>query len=93
MTLKREFKTALEAGEDHRALLDIVRRHKASGLAQRDAYDALQELWQEYGYHDDEQSESELRNNLEYIMEIVWGFCPAAAAIWPESLSNERQPT
>ncbi|MEX0701679.1 MAG: hypothetical protein WD069_06235 [Planctomycetales bacterium] len=93
MDVKGEFRTALESGANDAALLELVRRHKASGLAQRDAYDALQELWQEYGFHDDDQTESEVRNNLEYVMENVWGFCPAAAAIWPESLSNEKQPT
>lgn len=83
----------LESGADHAALLELVRRHKEGGLSQRDAYDALHELWLEHGFDDDQKGENQLRDDLEYVMEIVWGFCPAAAAIWPTSLSNEKQPT
>lgn len=94
MNLKRDFKEALESGAGHEALLELVRRHKHAGLGQRAAYDALQDLWLEYGFENDSQEgENAIRDNLEYVMEVVWGFSPASVAIWPTSLSMEKQPT
>jgi len=94
MSLKTEFKEALEGGAAHDALLDLVRRHKQAGLDQRPAYDALRALWLEYGFDDDAQDdENAVRDNLEYVMEVVWGYCPAGSSLWPTSLSRERQPT
>jgi hypothetical protein len=92
MTLRSEFQKQLEAGADDSELVSLVRRFKAGGLSQRDAYDQLHELWLAYGF-DDDTDESPRRDNLEYVMEIVWGFCPAGRAIWDGSLSNESQPT
>jgi hypothetical protein len=93
MTLKSEFQKQLEAGADDSGLVALVRRFKADGLSQREAYDQLHALWLEYGFDDDDTDESPLRDNLEYVMEIVWGFCPAGRAIWDGSLSNESQPS
>ncbi|MGD9857893.1 MAG: hypothetical protein AB7U20_23360 [Planctomycetaceae bacterium] len=94
MRLKTEFRASLESGANHDELAALVRRHKASGLSQREAYDQLQQLWVEYGFDaDDHDGENPVRDNLEYIMEIVWGFCPAERAIWEDSLSTQNQPT
>lgn len=85
---------ALDGGKNQEALLELVRRYKEAGLGQRAAYDALQELWHEYGFNDDaQQAENNARDNLEHVMEIVWGYSPSAGAIWPTSLSREKQPT
>lgn len=94
MNPKRDFKKALEAGSGHAVLLELVREYKHVGLSQRAAYDTLQELWLEYGFDNDpHEGENEIRDDLEYVMEVVWGFCPAGIAIWPGSLSSEKQPS
>jgi hypothetical protein len=41
MPLKQEFLAALDAGVKHEALLDLVHRHEARGLAPQDAYNIL----------------------------------------------------
>lgn len=92
MALKNEFQANLERGADHEELLALVRRFKTGGVGQREAYDQLQELWLEYGF-DDDDGETSIRENLEYVMEIVWGFCPAGRRIWEQSLSKQNQPT
>jgi hypothetical protein len=94
MTLKHETQSLLESGGDSSDVIDLVRRFKSDGTSQREAYDALQDLWAGYGFDDDDQAEpNRIRNELEHAMEVVWGFCPEATRIWDTSLSNERQPT
>jgi hypothetical protein len=94
MNLKQDIKAALDAAAGDDALLELVRQHKRAGLEQRAAYDELQEVWLEFGFdNDSHDGENATRDNLEYLMEVVWGFCPAGIAIWPTSLSPERQPT
>jgi hypothetical protein len=94
MTLKETFQKRLERGDSADDLLDVVRDYKSNGLSQREAYDELQELWLSYGFDDDDRDGvNPLRDNLEYAMEVVWGFCPSGQGIWDGSLSQQRQPT
>jgi len=94
MTFKETFQKRLERGDGADELLTLVRDYKAKGLSQREAYDELQELWLSYGFDDDDHDGvNSIRDNLEYVMEVVWGFCPAGRALWEGSLSQQRQPT
>jgi hypothetical protein len=74
MTFKQEFLAALHSGQDHRALLDIVRRHHAS-LPARESYDQLEQIWLGFGFHKTDETSS-LRDELEYVMERVWYYGP-----------------
>jgi hypothetical protein len=88
MTFQKTFQKKLELGDDADALLDLVREYKAKGLSQRAAYDELQELWLSYGFDDDDHDGANpLRDNVEYVMEVVWGFCPSGQGLWEGSLS------
>jgi hypothetical protein len=91
MTLKETFQKRLELGDGADELLDLVRDYKTKGLSQRAAYDELQELWLSCGFDDDDGGEDPVRDNLEYVMEVVWGFCPAGQELWEGSLSQQRQ--
>lgn len=94
MTFKDAFQNKLSSGADHEELIELVLQFKADGIGQREAYDRLQEIWLEYGFDDDDgESRNVIRDNLEYVMEIVWGFCPTASQIWEGSLSRQDQPT
>jgi hypothetical protein len=73
MAFKQEFLAALQAGKDHHALMEIVRRHFGDATEERAAYDALEQLWRDLGFQKSDQ-ESPLRNELEYVMERVWYF-------------------
>lgn len=72
MTFKQEFLTALQSGKATPALLEIVRRHY-DDQADRDAYNALEQIWREFGF-DESEGSSPLRDELEYLMERVWYF-------------------
>lgn len=71
MNLKQEFLAAWQSAASHDALLELVSRHEAAGVTPDDAYRTLEEIWTDRGYRDVED-DSELRNNLEYVMEKVW---------------------
>ncbi len=73
MPFKQEFLTALQAGKDHRALLEIVRQHYGDDESERAGYEALEQIWRGLGF-DESDEESALRNELEYVMERVWYF-------------------
>jgi len=73
MSFKQEFLTALESGNDHPALLEIVRRHYGGKETEREAYDALEQIWRDLGFQESDQ-DSPLRDELEYVMERVWYF-------------------
>ena len=89
MNLRTEFQDALARGADDEELLDIVRRYKSRGGKQREAYDALHAIWADHGYDADaSESDDPTRDRLEYVMEIVWGFCSTEQAIWETTLSN-----
>jgi hypothetical protein len=89
VTFRDEFLAALQGGAAIDALLDIVRQFKAGGGAQREAYETLQAIWLEFGFDSDEGDEANpLRDKLEYVMEVVWGFCSPGASIWDGTLSN-----
>ncbi len=88
--LKAKLVDALDQGPDHKVLLDIIRTFKAKGGAQRIAYDTLEALWKDYGFHQDAGSgKNPVRDELEYAMEIVWGFCAEGMGIWDRSLTND----
>lgn len=71
MTFKHDFLTALRAGEDYPALMDLVRRHRSQGLSVDAAYEALHQIWLEHGF--DKEGDSSIRqDNLEAVMEKVW---------------------
>jgi hypothetical protein len=89
--LDSEVRDALAREPDHKALMDIMRHFKEAGGSQREAYDTLQRIWEEHGFHDDEHaSPNVLRDELEYTMEVVWGFCSSGQRIWDSSLNNEQ---
>lgn len=71
MNLKDEFRNALKKGEDHEKLLDLVRCHHQKGVSPEQSYQTLQDIWEEFGF-DDSDEESELRENLEFVMERIW---------------------
>ena len=76
MDLKHEFLTALRGGEGHDQLLELVHRYQAAGMTPQAAYDTLERIWLDFGF-DESDEESDLRDNLEYVMEKVWYECPA----------------
>jgi hypothetical protein len=89
MNLQSEFQDALARGADDDELLDVVRRYKSGGGNQREAYDALHAIWSDHGYAaDTSESDDPTRDQLEYVMEIVWGFCSTDQAIWETTLSK-----
>jgi hypothetical protein len=73
MPFKQEFLTALRSGTDHRALLEIVRRHHGGDEAEKGAYEVLEQIWRDLGF-DESAEPSPLRDELEYVMERVWYF-------------------
>ncbi len=72
MNFKNDFLTALRAGENYAALMDLVRRHRAEGLSVESAYEALHEIWLEHGFDTKEAEEGTLQDTLETVMEKVW---------------------
>jgi len=70
MSLKEEVLTALQTGADYEALLALVRRHFAQGVAGEQAYDVLQGIWLDFGF--DAKNEGGVQDELEYVMERVW---------------------
>lgn len=75
MKPKSDLQAALDQGADHKTLLGIARRHKDRGVTQREVYDTLQRIWLDFGFNDDEgDAPNRLRDELEFAMEIVWGF-------------------
>jgi hypothetical protein len=67
-----------------------MRRFKEAGGTQKEAYDTLQRIWEAYGFQDEEHDVPNLvRDELEFTMEVVWGFCSAGQRIWESSLAND----
>jgi len=50
MNFRNDFLTALRAGNDYEALMELVRRYRVQGLSIDAAYEALQEIWLEHGF-------------------------------------------
>ena len=70
---KRRLCGALRQRANDDTLLAIVRGHYGSGGTKSEAYDTLQEIWEEYGYADLEDDERDRnRATLEYVLERVW---------------------
>jgi hypothetical protein len=89
-TLRAEVADALRRGAGQSELLAIIRAFKARGGDQRAAYDTLEAVWKAQGFDADGGGDAgPIRDELEYVMEIVWGYCSREAAIWETSLTNE----
>lgn len=89
MGFKDEILASLKEKPDHKSLVEIIRRHKAAGKSQRETYNELEEIWLQFGFdEDDGGGANPLRDELEYALELTWGFCPAGAKIWETSLTN-----
>jgi hypothetical protein len=88
--LRDEILGALQRGASHNDLLAIVLRHKSRGVSQRETYDTLQRIRDDFGCDEQADEESPLCVALEAIMDRVWGFCPQADAIWGSSLSEAK---
>lgn len=86
-----EISDALRKSARAETLIEIVQSHKANGLSQRAAYGALEHLWKELGFDDEEGEGNPIRDELEYVMELVWGFCPEGVGIWETSLSDSSR--
>lgn len=71
MSFKQEILAALQSGPDHRTLLEIVQRHHMSGLTREQAYEQLEEIWRNFGFHEKDEP-SALQDELEYVLERVW---------------------
>lgn len=72
---KQEFIKAWRAGEDYQSLMALAKRHQDAGLAPKETYEILQEIWKENGL--DRQEGGRLQDALEAVMERVWYECPA----------------
>src|SRR5260370_29959396 len=72
MNFRDDVLTALGAGENFHALMEVVRRHRVQGLPVADAYEALEAIWLEYGFDKKEAEEGTLQDTLECVMEKVW---------------------
>ena len=89
MNLKSEFRMALLSGAPHEELIEVVLQYKSQGGAQREAYDQLHALWLELGFDEEESNQPHSqKDELEYILELVWGFCSSEKALWESSLSS-----
>jgi hypothetical protein len=71
MSLKHEFRAALQAGTGHHALLELVWRHQAHGLSPWESYEVLEQIWQDLSYAEGKEGAT-VRENLEYVLEKVW---------------------
>ena len=72
MNFKNDFLTALRAGEDYAALMDLVRCYRAQGLSVDVVNRILQEIWLEQSFNEKEAQEGTLQDTLESVMEKVW---------------------
>jgi hypothetical protein len=73
MELKQEFLAAWQSGMDYQTLLELVRRHRAAGMTQEDAYKTVAEIWQENGYADSTE-DGPAQDKLAYVLEQIWYF-------------------
>jgi hypothetical protein len=88
VSFQEDFFAALRAGAKQDELEQIVTRYKAQGLSQQAAYDALWKIWQDLGLQDPDK-DSPWRDELEIMMERVWGFTTREGMIWERSLRNQ----
>ena len=73
VSFRERFRDALERGAEYEALREMVRHYYTLGGEKKEAYDALQEIWLEYGYDDNEHEQPDRkRDDLEAVMERVW---------------------
>lgn len=89
MNFNADFRKALLSGASHENLINLVLDYKSVGGTQRVAYDQLHELWLAVGFDEDESDHpNPQRDEVEYVMELVWGFCSSEKALWETSLSS-----
>lgn len=80
MNFKNRFLEALQARRPDPELLQIVHESRTQTFGPREAYQALQAIWMEFGF--DERSDGgALQDSLEYVMEKTWYECPADASL------------
>ena len=72
MAFKHDFLTALGAGADYDALMELVRLHRVRGASSKAAYEVLQEIWLEHGFDNTVAAEGSMQDTLETVMEKVW---------------------
>jgi predicted outer membrane lipoprotein len=72
MNFRDDVLTALGAGEDYHALMEVVRRHRTQGLSVAAAYEVLHGIWLEHGFDKNEAKEGTVQDILEAVMEKVW---------------------
>ncbi len=77
MPLREEILSALAAGNDHRSVLALVRRHQDQGMTREASYEVLEGVWRQFGFDDCDQA-SPTRDTLEYVLEKVWFQAPVA---------------
>ena len=71
--LSVELRDALNRSADHETLKGAIDHYYASGGTKDEAYEALQKIWLEFGYDEDDGSQADpRRNDLEAVMERVW---------------------
>lgn len=75
MKFKYEFIAAWQGGQDYRTLQALAVLHQAQVPQPQQTYDALQEIWLEFGY-DKSEDATPLQDTLEAVMEKVWYRCP-----------------
>lgn len=82
--MKERFKNAvgpaLARGAPLSELIDIVHVHKARGLTQDVAYDALQELRT--------TADMSSEDRILELMDVISGFCQPRYRIWESTLAN-----
>lgn len=82
--MKEPFKSAVRPALDRGAplaeLIDIVRLHKARGLTQDVAYDALQELRAD--------ADASFEDRILELMDVISGSCQARYRIWESTLAK-----
>ncbi|REJ89542.1 MAG: hypothetical protein DWQ34_03320 [Planctomycetota bacterium] len=71
--LKSEIQESLDQGADHQKLRIIVSGFYAAGGSKDEAYHALEEIWRDFGFDEDDGGQpNPKRDELEYVMEQVW---------------------
>jgi hypothetical protein len=71
MNITHELLVALESGETHETLLRRLHDYESKGLASKELYRVLEQIWLEHGFGAKDGGGS-LREDLEFIMEKLW---------------------
>ena len=70
----------------------LVREAKEEGQRQRDVYDILSGVYEDFGCNGDgDEAHSMDCDVLGSIMDRVWGWCPKGKEFWATSLSEDGE--